>query len=42
MRVNNVRDFPGHITCDAESVSEIVVPIMSGKKVGSPECHAIL
>ena len=25
--------FPGHIACDAESASEIVVPIMQGGKV---------
>jgi L-methionine (R)-S-oxide reductase len=26
--VNDVRDFPGHITCDARSRSEIVVPVL--------------
>ena len=27
-RVDDVHAFPGHIACDAESVSELVVPIM--------------
>ncbi|MDZ7765113.1 MAG: GAF domain-containing protein [Melioribacteraceae bacterium] len=27
--VEDVNKFPGHITCDAESKSEIVVPIIS-------------
>ena len=26
--VNNVDEFPGHIACDSNSVSEIVIPIM--------------
>lgn len=26
--VKNVREFPGHITCDAASASEIVVPLL--------------
>jgi GAF domain-containing protein len=26
--VNDVREFPGHITCDARSRSEIVVPVL--------------
>ncbi|QQK77328.1 GAF domain-containing protein [Salicibibacter cibarius] len=26
--VENVHDFPGHIACDAQSQSEVVVPIM--------------
>jgi len=29
--VADVSDFPGHITCDARSRSEIVVPIMNGR-----------
>lgn len=28
-----MEQFPGHIACDAESASEIVVPIMQGGKV---------
>ena len=28
--VDNVHDFPGHIACDANSLSEIVVPVISG------------
>lgn len=28
--VEDVREFPGHIACDADSRSEIVVPILSG------------
>lgn len=31
--VPNVNDFPGHIVCDAESKSEIVVPLLSGDQV---------
>lgn len=31
--VPNVNLFPGHIACDSESQSEIVVPIMSNDKV---------
>jgi len=27
-RVDDVNDFPGHIACDAESVSELVVPLI--------------
>ena len=27
-RVDDVHAFPGHIACDAASVSELVVPIM--------------
>jgi GAF domain-containing protein len=29
-RVDDVHAFPGHIACDAASVSELVVPIVSG------------
>ena len=33
--VDNVREFPGHIACDAASNSEIVVPILkAGRVVG--------
>jgi GAF domain-containing protein len=28
-----VRAFPGHITCDSRSVSEIVVPVLDKKTV---------
>jgi len=31
--VPDVREFPGHIACDARSRSEIVVPIVSGDEV---------
>ncbi|CAD0088570.1 unnamed protein product, partial [Aureobasidium vineae] len=31
--VHDVEMFPGHIACDAESASEIVVPILQGRKV---------
>jgi len=31
--VPNVEEFPGHIACDGESVSEIVVPIVHNGKV---------
>ena len=30
--VENVREFPGHITCDARSQSEIVVPVFDGAR----------
>lgn len=29
--VRDVNDFPGHISCDARSRSEIVVPVLNGK-----------
>ena len=29
--VKNVHEFPGHIACDAASVSEIVVPLLKGR-----------
>jgi L-methionine (R)-S-oxide reductase len=32
-RIKNVHDFPGHIACDCESNSEIVVPIIKNDKV---------
>jgi L-methionine (R)-S-oxide reductase len=31
--VDNVEDFPGHISCDADSKSELVVPIIKDGKV---------
>ena len=31
--VPNVHEFPGHITCDSASNSEIVVPLMKGSKM---------
>ena len=34
VRVEDVSDFPGHIACDAESKSEIVVPVVKGDEVG--------
>ena len=32
VRVDNVHEFPGHIACDSASNSEIVVPIVKGKR----------
>jgi L-methionine (R)-S-oxide reductase len=32
-RVDDVHSFPGHIACDSESRSELVVPILRGKDV---------
>lgn len=31
--VDNVENFPGHIACDVDSRSEIVIPIMAGKEL---------
>lgn len=31
--VPNVHDFPGHIACDTESNSEIVIPLLSNEKL---------
>ena len=31
--VKNVHEFPGHITCDAASNSEIVVPLVKGRRL---------
>ncbi len=31
--VPDVHDFPGHIACDAASVSEIVIPVKSGDEI---------
>ncbi|BFM50173.1 GAF domain-containing protein [Marinomonas sp. THO17] len=34
-RIDNVHDFSGHIACDAESASELVIPlVVEGKLVG--------
>lgn len=34
-RIENVHDFPGHITCDGASLSELVIPlIVAGKVIG--------
>ena len=33
MIVPNVHEFPGHIACDSASNSEIVVPLMKGKRL---------
>ena len=30
VRVDDVHAFPGHIACDADSASELVIPIMNG------------
>lgn len=32
-RVDDVHAFPGHIACDADSRSELVVPIMCGERL---------
>ena len=34
LRVDDVEAFPSHIACDADSRSEIVVPIRAGRVVG--------
>jgi GAF domain-containing protein len=31
--VDNVHEYPGHIACDAQSASEIVVPMLDGGKL---------
>ena len=31
--VDNVHDFPGHIACDSDSRSEIVVPMVEGERL---------
>ncbi len=31
--VANVHDFPGHIACDADSQSEIVIPLIQGGRL---------
>ena len=33
LRVGDVDEFPGHIVCDAASKSEIVVPLLAGRKL---------
>jgi L-methionine (R)-S-oxide reductase len=30
--VPNVHEFPGHIACDSASISEIVIPLLKGKR----------
>lgn len=37
--VPDVEQFPGHIACDSESKSEIVVPIVNNGKVYGPKIH---
>ena len=32
-RVDDVHAFPGHIACDAASMSELVVPILAGERL---------
>ncbi len=32
-RVDDVHDFPGHIVCDADSRSELVVPLLAGDEL---------
>lgn len=32
--MRDVREFEGHIACDGDTRSEIVVPVMVGEKVG--------
>lgn len=32
-RIDDVHAFPGHIACDADSRSELVVPILSGERL---------
>ena len=36
VRVSDVESFPGHIACDGESKSEIVVPLVWEGKVSPP------
>jgi L-methionine (R)-S-oxide reductase len=38
--VADVEDFPGHIACDSQSKSEIVVPIIQGGKVSRQRIHS--
>ena len=33
IRVDNVEEFPGHISCNSRSKSEIVLPLFNGKDV---------
>lgn len=40
--VKNVEEFPGHIACDSESQSEIVVPIIASLDGGAPQVVAII
>ena len=39
--VPNVEEFPGHIACDGDSRSEIVVPIIKAGKVSSKTKKAL-
>lgn len=42
VRVEDVREFPGHIACDGDSRSEIVVPIIGKSgEVGSVRVRSI-
>lgn len=40
--VKNVDEFPGHIACDGDSKSEIVVPILAGPDGGEKKVVAII
>lgn len=40
--VKDVEEFPGHIACDGDSKSEIVVPILSGPESGEKKVVAII
>ena len=45
MRVEDVREFPGHVACDGESRSEIVVPVFGGEggeEVSLLLCYTVL
>src|SRR3546814_19043278 len=37
--VPNVDTFPGHIACNAQSKSEIVIPVMKGGEIGRASCR---
>lgn len=37
--VDDVLNFPGHIACDADSRSEVVVPVLVGGEVGLSFCY---
>ena len=43
VRVADVREFPGHIACDGDSRSEIVVPVLDtgGEVSRSVGCGAV-
>lgn len=40
--VDDVDSFPGHIACDGDSKSEIVVPILVGNKVSQPSASSLV